>query len=136
MVKPSSKPATAKKEEGSTKETSSKKRGWNEIEDLFDTKKKNDKAAAKQEETKRRERKAQHRKKQNARELQADEFAAQKRATDTKTWVDDGLGGKFNAEGYTGRVEDGVKIFKAHVLSKPDAGNTPQCPFDCDCCYI
>ena len=51
-------------------------------------------------------------------------------------WVDDGLGGKFNREGFTGRVEDGVKVFKAHVLNKPSAGSTKDCPFDCDCCFI
>lgn len=59
------------------------------------------------------------------------------RRFDTKTgWVDDGLGGKYNAEGYTGRVEDGVKVFKAHVLNKPNSGTTKNCPFDCDCCFI
>ncbi|MGK3747634.1 MAG: hypothetical protein ACI8RD_004392 [Bacillariaceae sp.] len=51
-------------------------------------------------------------------------------------WVDDGLGGKFNKEGYTGRVEDGIKIFKAHILNKPKSGQTNDCPFDCDCCFI
>lgn len=51
-------------------------------------------------------------------------------------WVDDGLGGRFNNEGYTGRVEDGVKVFKAHVLNRPTAGTTKDCPFDCDCCFI
>jgi hypothetical protein len=51
-------------------------------------------------------------------------------------WVDDGLGGVYNREGYTGRVEDGVRVFKAHVLRKPNSGQTPLCPFDCDCCFI
>ena len=51
-------------------------------------------------------------------------------------WTDDGLGGKFNAEGYTGRTQDGCKIFKAHVLNKRRSGNTKDCPFDCDCCFI
>ena len=51
-------------------------------------------------------------------------------------WTDDGLGGKFNAEGFTGRVEDGCKIFKAHVLNKPNFGYSKDCPFDCDCCFI
>lgn len=51
-------------------------------------------------------------------------------------WVDDGLGGKFNFEGYTGRVQDGIKIFKAHVLNRPTAGKTKLCPFECDCCFI
>jgi len=51
-------------------------------------------------------------------------------------WTDDGLGGKFNAEGYTGRMQDGCRIFKAHVLNKASSGNTKDCPFDCDCCFI
>jgi len=51
-------------------------------------------------------------------------------------WVDDGLGGKFNAEGYTGRVEDGVKIYKTHRLQSTKSGTTKDCPFDCDCCFI
>jgi hypothetical protein len=53
-----------------------------------------------------------------------------------KEWVDDGLGGRFNHEGFTGRVEDGVKVFKAHVLNRPTAGKTKDCPFDCQCCFI
>jgi hypothetical protein len=51
-------------------------------------------------------------------------------------WIDDGLGGKFNKDGFTGRREDGVRVYKAHVLNKKDFGNSPDCPFDCDCCYI
>jgi hypothetical protein len=51
-------------------------------------------------------------------------------------WVDDGLGGVYNQEGYTGRMEDGVRVFKAHVLRKTNSGQTPDCPFDCDCCFI
>lgn len=60
------------------------------------------------------------------------------RMTDTSgsKWVDDGLGGKYNKEGYTGRIEDGMKIFKRHILNKPGAGSTKDCPFDCNCCFI
>ena len=54
----------------------------------------------------------------------------------SEKWVDDGLGGQFNNEGYTGRMEDGVKVFKAHVLNRPTAGLTKDCPFDCQCCFI
>ena len=53
-----------------------------------------------------------------------------------REWIDDGLGGRFNKEGYTGRTEGGVKIFKAHLFNQSDFGNTPDCPFDCKCCYI
>ena len=55
---------------------------------------------------------------------------------DNNEWVDDGLGGKYNTEGYTGRVEDGIKIFKAHILNKKQSGQTQLCPFECDCCFI
>jgi hypothetical protein len=54
----------------------------------------------------------------------------------SETWTDDGLGGQYNEEGFTGRVEEGMKIFKAHLLNKPDFGKTRDCPFDCDCCFI
>lgn len=51
-------------------------------------------------------------------------------------WVDDGLGGKYNPEGFTGRVQEGIKIYKAHVLNKRQFGSSKDCPFDCDCCFI
>ena len=52
-------------------------------------------------------------------------------------WIDDGLGGVYNSEGFTGRNEDGVRIFKAHLLgNKPNFGTSKDCPFDCDCCFI
>ena len=45
----------------------------------------------------------------------------------------------MNEEGWTNRVtSDSLKIYKAeHILEKdkPNAGNTPDCPFDCDCCF-
>jgi hypothetical protein len=53
-----------------------------------------------------------------------------------KEWVDDGLGGKFNRDGYTGRVEGGVKIYKAHLFNAPNFSSTKDCPFDCQCCVI
>lgn len=94
----------------------SKKRGWDEIESLFDGKKK------------------------QKQEIKEKSPKDRKKATvETKAtgeWVDDGLGGKYNAEGYTGRVENGIKIFKAHVLYKEESGKTPDCPFDCNCCFI
>ena len=123
-----------------------KKRGWDEIADLFDKKKHDkeqvNKVAAQQrvqDDKERQRRRRQKKNNNNDQERKADEFSTQasyNKTANKETWVDDGLGGKFNAEGFTGRVEDGVKIFKAHVLSKPNAGQTPLCPFDCDCCYI
>lgn len=113
---------------------SSTKGGWDEIESIFDDKKKKEKEkaadAVKNEEL----RKA--RRKRNKTPTQSSERQAGNNETKGGEWVDDGLGGRYNAEGFTGRVEDGVKIFKAHVLSKPTAGQTADCPFDCDCCYI
>lgn len=110
---------------------SSKKRGWNEIESIFDDKKTKEKekaAATANAEELRKDRRQQRMKSEPLRHLGTEKTGDE--------WVADGLGGKFNTEGFTGRVEDGVKIFKAHVLAKPNAGNTPECPFDCDCCYI
>lgn len=53
-------------------------------------------------------------------------------------WVDDGLGGIFNSDGYTGRRDgdSGLKVYKAHLFNKKGFGQTKDCPFDCDCCYI
>ena len=51
-------------------------------------------------------------------------------------WYDDGLGGKFNRDGFTGRVEGGVKVFKAHLFNKKEFGQSKDCPFDCNCCFI
>jgi len=52
-------------------------------------------------------------------------------------WSNDGLGGIFDAEGYTGRKVDGsMKVYKAHLFNKKGFGTTKDCPFDCDCCYI
>ena len=52
-------------------------------------------------------------------------------------WVNDGLGGIFDAEGFTGRKQEGTgKIYKAHLFNKKGFGTTPDCPFDCDCCFI
>ncbi|KAL3816266.1 hypothetical protein ACHAXA_008074 [Cyclostephanos tholiformis] len=52
-------------------------------------------------------------------------------------WASDGLGGVFNGEGYTGRRDGGGhRVFKAHLMNKRGFGNSPDCPFDCDCCFI
>ena len=52
-------------------------------------------------------------------------------------WANDGLGGIFDSEGYTGRkVEGSMKVYKAHLFNKKGFGTTKDCPFDCDCCYI
>mmetsp|Transcript_22604 Transcript_22604/g.38667 ORF Transcript_22604/g.38667 Transcript_22604/m.38667 type:complete len:187 (-) Transcript_22604:74-634(-) len=51
-------------------------------------------------------------------------------------WATDGLGGIFNGEGFTGRKDDGHRVFKAHLMNKEGFGQSPDCPFDCDCCFI
>ena len=51
-------------------------------------------------------------------------------------WACDGLGGIFNGEGYTGRKDDGHRVFKAHLMNKEGFGQSPDCPFDCNCCFI
>ena len=51
-------------------------------------------------------------------------------------WASDGLGGIFNGEGYTGRKDDGHRIFKAHLMNREGSGQSADCPFDCDCCFI
>ena len=52
-------------------------------------------------------------------------------------WATDGLGGVFNGEGYTGRRDDGGhRVFKAHLMNKEGFGESPDCPFDCNCCFI
>ncbi|CAK9034156.1 unnamed protein product [Durusdinium trenchii] len=51
-------------------------------------------------------------------------------------WADDGLGGIYNKEGWTGRhTDDNLRIFKAHLIKVGQGGGSPNCPFDCDCCY-
>jgi Eukaryotic protein of unknown function (DUF1764) len=123
-AKPKTVEGTSKTASGAKKDSSSgqvKKEGWNEIESLFADKKKV-KRELKEEATVKAKKQRVH--------------IDKSRNDDNGAWKDDGLGGVYNAEGFTGRVEDGVKVFKAHLLNKPNAGQTPQCPFDCDCCFI
>eukprot|EP00958_Prasinococcus_capsulatus_P015745 scaffold1687_cov405-Prasinococcus_capsulatus_cf.AAC.25 len=45
--------------------------------------------------------------------------------------------GIYNEEGWTGRkTNDGMRIFKTHVLNARAGGLTKKCPFDCNCCFI
>ena len=61
--------------------------------------------------------------------------ASTKEAKDS--WATDGLGGVFNGEGFTGRRDDGGhRVFKAHLMNKKGFGSSPDCPFDCNCCFI
>ena len=126
--KKSSAPSLKGAPNGEDEGKSGKKRGWDEIESMFDDKKKKktEVAVATAESAKKNKSKPRGERtgKVNTKEKGGD-------------WVDDGLGGVYNSEGYTGRVEDGVRVFKAHVLQQsPGAGETDLCPFDCKCCYM
>jgi len=33
------------------------------------------------------------------------------------------------------RMQDGVAVYKAHLLRVGQGGGTELCPFDCDCCF-
>mmetsp|Transcript_30865 Transcript_30865/g.72764 ORF Transcript_30865/g.72764 Transcript_30865/m.72764 type:complete len:152 (+) Transcript_30865:145-600(+) len=110
--------------------------GIDEFDKLFSDKKKQDREIKKEEAKKEAARKAAKKARYKS------ETASSNRNNNSTVnmsgteWVDDGLGGKYNKEGFTGRVEDGVKVFKRHILNKPGAGTTTDCPFDCDCCFI
>jgi hypothetical protein len=112
-----------------------KKRGWDAIESLFDDKKqdKKDRVVEQQEQKKLND---EYRRQQKAERASGSSSSGSTNFSTKEKWADDGLGGKYNSEGFTGRVSEGVKVFKAHLLSKPGAGSTDQCPFDCECCYM
>jgi flagellar basal body L-ring protein FlgH len=117
----------------------SSKRGWDEIDDLFADKKKKKIADTTTIKTKEEKKTKQKRTKQSSSQASSLSSSSSRQKTSSiagKDWVNDGLGGKYNTEGFTGRVEDGVKVFKAHVLYKADSGKTKDCPFDCNCCFI
>jgi Eukaryotic protein of unknown function (DUF1764) len=116
-------PESAKKPKAKPDKPTEKK-GLDEIDSLFAERKKQKQESA----TKVAEAKKRHKSSSNK--------PAPRASSSTTDWVDDGLGGKYNAEGYTGRVEDGMKIFKTHLLQSSKSGTTPDCPFDCDCCFI
>lgn len=116
-----------------------------EIDDLFACKKER-KAVEKQEEENAEEN-AQRQKKRRKEELQQNSSGKKIRLSHDRNdtgkvesgeWAQDGLGGVFDSEGFTGRREgtQGLKVFKAHLFNKKGFGTTEDCPFDCDCCYI
>jgi hypothetical protein len=106
--------------------------GLNEIDTIFDDKKQHKKQRHQHEEKQERQKK----RKRQAQQEQSNNSRQDLLKLKDKEWKDDGLGGKYNNEGFTGRREDGVKVYKAHLLNERDFGNTPDCPFDCSCCYI
>jgi len=110
------------------------KSGIDEIETLFDSKKMKKKESANNKTSKTSNAGSATSKQQQQQKLKYDrsDIAQLK----PKEWIEDGLGGKFNKEGFTGRTEQGVNIYKAHLFNKRDFGKTSDCPFDCDCCFI
>lgn len=112
-------------------------KGWsNEIDDLFAGKKVKKRQQQAEAEAAVAKQQKQHQAKKRKKIGQVSTHPSGKILNEANKWVDDGLGGVYNNEGYTGRVEDGVRVFKAHLLRKPQSGGTPECPFDCDCCFI
>ena len=134
------------KEESNTKEQK-KGSGLDDIDDLFATKKQKvseQKELEAQQEAKYQAQRAlfeQNSKSSNMRHLNMKTIKMKQDRTDVGQlqkgeWANDGLGGVFDKEGFTGRVEDGQKVFKAHLFNKKGFGTTKDCPFDCDCCFI
>lgn len=137
-----------KKARTSDDEISPKKSGLDDIEDLFASKKERD---IEQKKRRKEEERVQTAKKEffkkNAQTSEGASLAKAKKKSlvgdrsdvqDVKKneWVNDGLGGVFDREGYTGRKEDGMKVYKAHLFNKKGFGTTSDCPFDCQCCFI
>lgn len=112
-------------------------KGWsNEIDDLFAGKKTKKRLLQAETEAAIAKRQKDNQAKKRKKSGQGSSSPSAKKFNERDGWVDDGLGGVYNNEGYTGRVEDGLRVFKAHLLRKPQSGGTPECPFDCDCCFI
>jgi Eukaryotic protein of unknown function (DUF1764) len=106
--------------------------GLDEIESLFADKKKKQQQ---QQEVAEQQRKMMKGKKKHA-SIPPSQNKQQQSTSRTADWVEDGLGGKYNSEGFTGRIQDGMKVFKTHLLQSKKSGTTPECPFDCNCCFI
>jgi len=63
------------------------------------------------------------------------EKSAKKGGASNVVWIDDGLGGVYDQEGWTGRkTGDGLRIFKGLHSKNKGGGGTPLCPIDCECC--
>ena len=137
-------------------ESSKKSKGIDDIDTLFATKKEIEISQKKQEaeEEKRREQQRQFFRQNNndnnnsatciaASGINATNIDLKQDRSDVQRlqkgeWAKDGLGGVFDTDGFTGRKQDGTgyKIYKAHLFNKKGFGTTPDCPFDCKCCYI
>lgn len=115
--------------------------GLDEIDNLFESKKQ---TKRKKRESDRLESEQQRKKQKTAshstkklRKIKLSHDRSDAESLQRDEWADDGCGGVFNNEGYTGRkVEGAGKIYKAHLFNKKGFGLSPLCPFDCDCCFI
>ena len=128
-------------QEQDAKEKSSSGGGLLDIDALFDSKKKQKKQQQATLTTSAATASAKHETTPNSAKITTQRLSLKYDRSDLsnlqpKEWADDGLGGKFNKDGFTGRKEQGVKVFKAHLFNKKDFGRSPDCPFDCDCCFI
>lgn len=129
-----------KKAAASDKKPAEKKAsGLDELDDIFATKKIAAKNAEEEQLAKKRKQASLAATKSSGASKSKSKLTYSRKDAETlteKEWVDDGLGGKFNRDGYTGRVEGGVKVFKAHLFNQPNFGSSQDCPFDCECCFI
>lgn len=149
----SSKNAVSSSNPKETKLFKPTEKGIDAIDELFAMKKETEHSNKKQEEEnekKREEQRAFFRKNnndstsasslfiKNAKTIQLEQDRSDVQKIQRGEWANDGLGGVFDNDGYTGRKQDGTgyKIYKAHLFNKKGFGTTPDCPFDCDCCYI
>jgi hypothetical protein len=127
-----------KKDDASVSTTTTaknKKKGFTDLDDIFAVKKKIKTDAAEEE----KQSKAAKSAAAAASSKSKTSFSYSRKdveALGQNAWQDDGLGGKYNREGYTGRTEGGVKVFKAHLFNQKNFGDSKDCPFDCDCCFI
>lgn len=133
--KKSGEDVAARDERGSTTATME---ALNEIDALFATKKGQVKEAGKQALSA--EMKRQEDRDHNARISKRSKLSGDRKDVaqlGEGEWANDGRGGIYNNDGFTGRRDEGGhRVFKAHLFNREGFGNTKACPFDCDCCYI
>ena len=140
------KPCSDETKKDSKPSGAAKKCGLDDIDDLFKSKK--EKVAEQKQQEVEEERLEMEKRKffksnqssgptvKNAKKVSLNYDRTDVSGVEKNEWVNDGLGGVFDGEGFTGRKEEGVKVFKAHLFNKKGFGTSKDCPFDCECCYI
>ena len=147
----SSKSSASTSASASTSKSDSKGKGMDMFDELFATKKEIEQTQKKQEEDDEK-RHEEYQKMirnnnnnsssvlglagKNAKSIELSQDRSDVNKINKGEWANDGLGGVFDADGFTGRKEGGSKIYKAHLFNKKGFGTTEDCPFDCKCCYI